>query len=79
MYQLLCQRYERRSTIITSNKAFAEWGAIFGDDVIAAAMLDRFVHHCHVLSLKGESYRMKSRNPGGKQLKGKPTPRVGSA
>ena len=62
MFQLLCKRYEHRSTIITSNKAFAEWGEIFGDDVIASAMLDRFLHHCHVLSLKGESYRMKSRN-----------------
>jgi len=60
-FQLLCQRYERRSTIITSNKAFADWGEIFGDPVIAGAMLDRYLHHCHVLNLKGESYRMRSR------------------
>jgi DNA replication protein DnaC len=60
-FQLLCQRYERRSTIITSNKAFADWGDIFGDPVIAGAMLDRYLHHCHVLNLKGESYRMRSR------------------
>lgn len=60
-FQLLCQRYERRSTIITSNKAFAEWGEIFGDVIIAGAMLDRYLHHCHVLNLKGESYRMRSR------------------
>jgi DNA replication protein DnaC len=61
VFQLLCQRYERRSTIITSNKAFADWGDIFGDPVIAGAMLDRYLHHCHVLNLKGESYRMRSR------------------
>jgi DNA replication protein DnaC len=60
-FQLLCQRHERRSTIITTNKAFAEWGDIFGDPVMAGAMLDRYLHHCHVLNLKGESYRMRSR------------------
>jgi DNA replication protein DnaC len=75
MFQLLCKRYEHRSTIITSNKAFAEWGEIFGDDVIAAAMLDRFLHHCHVLKLKGESYRMRSRNRGTTPTRGKPAPR----
>lgn len=64
-FQLMCQRYERRSTIITSNKAFAEWGEIFGDTTMAGALLDRFLHHCHVLNLKGESYRMRSRRGGG--------------
>lgn len=64
-FQLMCQRYERRSTIITSNKAFAEWGDIFGDTTMAGALLDRFLHHCHVLNLKGESYRMRSRHGGG--------------
>jgi DNA replication protein DnaC len=69
-FQLLCQRHERRSTIITSNKAFAEWGDIFGDPAMAGAMLDRYLHHCHVLNLKGESYRMRSRKraAGGKAL-----------
>lgn len=60
-FQLLCQRHEKRSTIITSNKAFADWGDIFGDAIIAGAMLDRYLHHCHVINLKGESYRMRSR------------------
>jgi len=77
LFQLLCQRYEHRSTIITSNKAFAEWGEIFGDPIIAAAMLDRFLHHCHVLNLKGESYRMRSRNRGLGAAKGQKAPRVG--
>jgi DNA replication protein DnaC len=66
-FQLMCQRYERRSTIITSNKAFAEWGEIFGDTTMAGALLDRFLHHCHVLNLKGESYRMRSRRREGVQ------------
>lgn len=66
-FQLMCQRYERRSTIITSNKAFAEWGDIFGDTTMAGALLDRFLHHCHVLNLKGESYRMRSRRREGVQ------------
>jgi DNA replication protein DnaC len=60
-FQLLCQRHEKRSTIITSNKAFADWGDIFGDAIIAGAMLDRYLEHCHVINLKGESYRMRSR------------------
>lgn len=77
LFQLLCQRYERRSTIITSNKAFAEWGEIFGDPILAAAMLDRYLHHCHVFNLKGESYRMRSRNRGLSANKGQKAPRVG--
>ena len=77
LFQLLCQRYETHSTIITSNKAFADWSEIFGDAVIAAAMLDRFLHHCHVLNLKGESYRMRSRNRGSRASKSQIPPRVG--
>lgn len=64
-FQLMCQRYERRATVITSNKAFAEWAEIFDDTTMAGALLDRFLHHCHVLNLKGESYRMKSRRREG--------------
>ena len=69
-FQLMCQRYERRSTIITSNKGFAEWGDIFDDQTMAGALLDRFLHHCHVLNLKGESYRMRAR--GSAKPKSKP-------
>ena len=61
LFQLMCQRYERRSTIITSNKPFAEWGTIFADVTLAGALLDRLLHHSHVLSLKGNSYRMRLR------------------
>ncbi|MEO9264134.1 MAG: ATP-binding protein, partial [Candidatus Baltobacteraceae bacterium] len=75
-FQLMSNRYERRSTIITSNKNFSEWGDIFGDTVLAGALLDRFIHHCHVISLKGDSYRMKTRQ-GATLTAGKTTRRVG--
>jgi len=64
-FQLMCQRYEKRSTIITSNKAFADWGEIFDDTTMAGALLDRYLHYCDVLSLKGESYRMRARQSKG--------------
>ena len=50
--------------IITSNKAFSAWGEIFGDEVTATAMIDRLVHHAEVVSLKGDSYRLKDRDLG---------------
>ncbi|WP_405008542.1 IS21-like element helper ATPase IstB [Kitasatospora purpeofusca] len=58
-FQLISGRYERASVIVTSNKAFGRWGEVFGDDTVAAAMIDRLVHHADVLSLKGDSYRLK--------------------
>jgi DNA replication protein DnaC len=64
LFQLICQRYERHSTIITSNKNFADWGHIFADTTLAGALLDRLLHHSHVLSLKGESYRLGSKKRG---------------
>ena len=53
---MLVSRYERASMIVTSNKPFSAWGEIFGDDVVAAAMIDRLVHHAEILALKGCSY-----------------------
>jgi DNA replication protein DnaC len=61
LYEIISKRYENKSTIITSNKAFDEWGLILYDPVLASAILDRFVHHCHFVVIKGESYRMKER------------------
>jgi len=58
-YEIISKRYEHGSIIITSNKSFDEWGRIFYDPVLATAILDRFVHHCHFVTMKGESYRMK--------------------
>jgi len=58
-FQLMSRRYEHASTVLTSNKSFAEWGEIFGDDVMAAALIDRLVHHCHLVNIRGNSYRMR--------------------
>lgn len=58
-FQLMSRRYEQASTVLTSNKSFAEWGEIFGDDVMAAALIDRLVHHCHLVNIRGNSYRMR--------------------
>jgi DNA replication protein DnaC len=63
-FQLISSRYERASLIVTSNKPFGRWGEVFGDDVVAAAMIDRLVHHAEVVSLKGDSYRLKDRDLG---------------
>jgi DNA replication protein DnaC len=49
---------------LTSNKVFGRWGEVFGDDVVAAAMIDRLVHHAEVIALKGDSYRLKDRDVG---------------
>jgi DNA replication protein DnaC len=64
MFMLVSSRYERASLIVTSNKPFSGWGEIFGDDVVAAAMIDRLVHHAEILSLKGDSYRLKDKDLG---------------
>ena len=58
-FQLVNARYEKASMILTSNKSFKEWGEVFGDTVAAAAMLDRLLHHCHIVNVKGNSYRLK--------------------
>ena len=62
MFMLVSRRYERASMIVTSNKPFSGWGEIFGDDVVAAAMIDRLVHHAEIVALKGDSYRLRDRN-----------------
>ena len=62
-FQLVSSRYERASLIVSS-KAFSRWGEVFGDDTVAAAMIDRLVHHAEVINLKGDSYRLKGRDLG---------------
>jgi DNA replication protein DnaC len=64
MFMLVSRRYERASLIVTSNKPFGSWGEIFGDEITAAAMVDRLVHHAEILGLKGDSYRLKDRDLG---------------
>jgi DNA replication protein DnaC len=63
LFQVICQRYERKqSLILTSNKAFADWGSVFAGDVImASAALDRLLHRATVINIRGESYRLKER------------------
>ena len=63
-FQLVSSRYERASLIVTSNKPFGRWGEVFGDDIVAAAMIDRLVHHAEVIALKGDSYRLRNRDLG---------------
>lgn len=58
-FQFVSYRYERSSTIITSNKSFGDWEELFGDPVIATAILDRLLHHCVVINIKGHSYRLR--------------------
>jgi len=60
-FQLIASRYEQASVLVTSNLPFGRWGETFSDDVVAAAMIDRLVHHAEVLTLTGDSYRTRQR------------------
>lgn len=64
-FQLVSARYERGSFILTSNKGFADWGDVWGDPVIATAILDRLLHHSHVVNIRGDSYRLKDKKRAG--------------
>ncbi|WP_333778321.1 IS21-like element helper ATPase IstB [Streptomyces sp. IBSBF 3136] len=61
VFQVSSKRYEKGSIILTSNKTFSEWGQVFGDDILATAILDRLLHHCDVIFINGPSYRLKNR------------------
>ena len=60
-FQLVSRRYERGSLLITSNRAIGEWGTVFGDPVVATAILDRLLHHSHVVTIRGDSYRLREK------------------
>jgi DNA replication protein DnaC len=64
-FQLVSARYERGSIILTSNKSYGDWGSIFGDPIIATAILDRLLHHSTTINIRGESYRLKHRRRAG--------------
>lgn len=66
-FQLIAKRYEKNTTILTSNKPFSQWNEVFSDVTIASAILDRVLHHCNVINIKGESYRLKERKEFMKQ------------
>jgi DNA replication protein DnaC len=58
-FQLMNRRYGRAATSLTFNKGFEEWGGVFGDEVMAAALIDRILHHCHLVNIRGNSWRMR--------------------
>ena len=58
-FQLVNARHEWAATVLTSNKGFEEWGAVLGDEVMAAALIDRLLHHCHIVNIRGNSFRMR--------------------
>jgi DNA replication protein DnaC len=59
LFQLIAKRYERSSTIITTNQPFSKWGEVFSDNILANAILDRLLHHSHIINITGKSYRIK--------------------
>nr|WP_241752726.1 IS21-like element helper ATPase IstB [Brevibacillus agri] len=64
-FQIVSERYEKGSMILTSNKTYGAWGEIFGDTVLATAILDRLLHHSNTINIKGESYRIKEKKKAG--------------
>jgi len=65
LFQLVNRRYERGSLVLTSNQPVGNWGEVFGDAVLATAILDRLLHHSHVVTIKGESYRLREKRKAG--------------
>ncbi len=64
-FELVSRRYERGAMLVTSNRAVGEWGSVFGDPVIATAILDRLLHHSHVITIRGDSYRLREKRRSG--------------
>lgn len=64
-FQLVSRRYEKGSMLVTSNRSVGEWGAVFGDPVVATAILDRLLHHSHVVTIRGDSYRLREKRRSG--------------
>ena len=60
LFEVFSQRYERGSTLVTSNLPFAEWTEVLGSERLTGALLDRLTHHVHILEMNGESYRLKT-------------------
>lgn len=71
-FQLVSRRYERGSILITSNQSLAGWGQVFGDQVLATAILDRLLHHSTIVNIKGESYRLKEKRKAGLLTRSEP-------
>ena len=77
LFALVSRRYERGSIIVTSNRGFEQWGEILGDAMVAAALIDRLVHHATMVTLKGKSYRLRERGTD-TAPKAKPSPQTQS-
>ncbi len=73
-FQLVSRRYERGSLLVTSNRSVGEWGTVFGDPVVATAILDRLLHHSHVVTIRGDSYRLREKRRSGLLQKPAATP-----
>jgi DNA replication protein DnaC len=71
-FQLVSRRYERGAMLITSNRNIGEWGTVFGDAVVATAILDRLLHHSHVVTIRGDSYRLRTKRRSGLLQKAEP-------
>ena len=67
-FQLISRRYEKGSMLITTNQNVTQWGTVFGDDVIAAAILDRLLHHSHTFMVQGDSYRLRLKRKAGMRI-----------
>ena len=76
LFQIISRRYERGSIILTSNRGFGQWDEIFGDAIIATAILDRLLHHSMVINIKGESFRLKEKQRAGLLRGGDATSRL---
>jgi DNA replication protein DnaC len=72
-FQLISRRYERGSIVLTSNQRFGQWGEVFGNPIIATAILDRLLHHSVVINIKGESYRLREKQKAGLLKKPEPS------
>ena len=64
-FNIIAKRYENKSTIITTNKDFDKWNEIFADELLSRAIIDRVIHHAHILIIKGKSYRINKSKSGG--------------
>ena len=78
-FQLVSRRYERGAMLVTSNRPVGEWGTVFGDPVVATAILDRLLHHSHVVTVRGDSYRLREKRRSGLLQKPAPAPQSASA
>ena len=77
LFEVFSQRYERGSTLVTSNLPFDEWTEVFGSERLTGALLDRLTHHVHILEMNGESYRLNRSRNRQNRLPADPTPRPG--